>query len=729
MSKKLLFLACIAVLAVALAGCDIKGPNIYQISFNAVASAKPDAAIDTNGNLHAVYERNGNIYYKKNRGAEQLVAAGTDASIAVGSNNIPQVVYLDSGNVKFTKLDGAWTAPETLGAGDWATIDVDSLNNAHAAFSALDADGYSDIIYANNASGDFISALVLNGKSDVVNDLDDEGNPYAYTVNYSYFKPVIKLDSNDNYYIAHLKTSDYGIEGIEEDIEVKSDLAGADFTSGAGGGLDISKNAFVLDSSGNALIVAGDKTSSSITRVMIDYANTNGGISTVGTVYSDEPLDNPTGAVIVANEANEEVVAVDLTSGVKFFGKSADGWFNLIDSGNEFIDSLNPVMILGAGSHYVYYEKSGNIYLATDQTIADTNPPVVSGVAESGLYNTAKTITFSDDEAVATATLNGTAFASGDAVSADGTHVLIVTDGANPMTVNFTIDTAAPVVSGVADGTTYTSAIASITFADGAGSGINAATLNGGAFASGAGVSTNGSYTLIVSDNAGNATTIAFTVAIPAPVTPPATGGGGGGGGGGGSATTYCGSIVYGDWQSACLNGVQFRNVLTRIPSGCALTVAQQLEQSRSCSATATTTPQITPTPQVLGVTYCGDFKNGDLIRNLVAAKIYALINNQKYHIASLAELRAKYAGKKINNVSAEVIACYPNYTGQVLGVEYNGKFSDGTLIRNKVSLRIYVIKDGKKLHIISLEELRAHYAGKKINNLTPAEVDLYPNY
>ena len=531
MSKKLLFLACAAALAVVLTGCEIKGANIYQISFNAVASAKPDAAIDSNGDLHAVYDRDGSVYYKKNRGIEQLAAAGTDASVAVGSDNIPQVVYLDSGSVKFTKLNGAWTAPETLGAGDWATIDVDSLNNAYVAFSALGTDGRSDIIYATNASGGFVSALVLDGKFDVVNDLDDQGLPYTYTTNYSYIKPVIKLNSNGNYYIAYINTSDDG-----EDIGVKSDLASADFTSGTGG--DFSKNALVLDSSGNALIVAGDKTSSSITRIMIDYANTNGGISTVGTVYSDGPIDNPTGAVIVANEANEEVVASNSVSGIKSFAKNADSGFNLVDSGNEYIDSSNPVVILGAGSFYVYYEKSGNIWLATDQSIADSNPPVVSGVIEGGLYNTSKTITFTDDESVPTATLDGAAFASGDTASAGGAHILVVTDGTNSATVNFTIDTVAPVITGVSDGSTYTSAIAGIDFSDGAGSGIATATLNGGAFASGAGVSTNGAYTLIVTDNAGNAATVAFTIDIPVPVTPPTPSTGGGGGGGGGPAPT-----------------------------------------------------------------------------------------------------------------------------------------------------------------------------------------------
>ncbi|MGE5701646.1 MAG: Ig-like domain-containing protein [Clostridia bacterium] len=137
------------------------------------------------------------------------------------------------------------------------------------------------------------------------------------------------------------------------------------------------------------------------------------------------------------------------------------------------------------------------VHFTIDKTV-----PVVSGVTEGGLYNVNKTITFNEG----TATLDGSAFTSGSAVSAEGTHTLIVTDAAgNVTTVNFTIDKTPPTVTGVTDGASYNSD-RTITLGDGT------ATLNGAAFASGSTVSAEGTYTLIATDEAGNTTTVHFTI-------------------------------------------------------------------------------------------------------------------------------------------------------------------------------------------------------------------------
>jgi hypothetical protein len=69
---------------------------------------------------------------------------------------------------------------------------------------------------------------------------------------------------------------------------------------------------------------------------------------------------------------------------------------------------------------------------------------------------------------------------------------------------------------------------------------------------------------------------------------------GGGGGGGGGGTTTYCTATTLGDWQSTCFGSQQFRNVLTRTPIDCTLTLAQQLDMQRTCP-TATSTPPVIP--------------------------------------------------------------------------------------------------------------------------------------
>lgn len=81
---------------------------------------------------------------------------------------------------------------------------------------------------------------------------------------------------------------------------------------------------------------------------------------------------------------------------------------------------------------------------------------------------------------------------------------------------NVKIDTTPPTVSGVSDGQTYTTAV-SPTFSDtnGAAAELQKGTDTAAAYTSGTEISVNGSYTLTVTDTAGNVTTRSFTVAIP----------------------------------------------------------------------------------------------------------------------------------------------------------------------------------------------------------------------
>jgi hypothetical protein len=82
----------------------------------------------------------------------------------------------------------------------------------------------------------------------------------------------------------------------------------------------------------------------------------------------------------------------------------------------------------------------------------------------------------------------------------------------NKRTVVFTIDKIAPVVSGVSNGK-YTNPV-TISFKEGK------ATLDGKAFTSGTEVSVEGEHTLVVTDAAGNKTTIVFTIDLPDPILP-----------------------------------------------------------------------------------------------------------------------------------------------------------------------------------------------------------------
>ena len=181
-----------------------------------------------------------------------------------------------------------------------------------------------------------------------------------------------------------------------------------------------------------------------------------------------------------------------------------------------------------------------------------------------------------------------------------------------------------------------------------------------------------------------------------------------GGGGGGVSYVNYCSSVTYGDW-GVNTNGFQYRDILTQYPANCSLTVSQQLERSRTYVAVATVTPvidtttSVTPIKQVLGEK---KYANGTLLKG-VNNKIYVVKDNALIYIPNLKEL-AKYRGP-ILKVGDDVIASFSKTA--VLGAK---KYTDGTLIKAKGDTKIYVIKDGKKVHIKSLAELRT-YKGKTL--------------
>ncbi|ADY52959.1 Fibronectin type III domain protein [Pseudopedobacter saltans DSM 12145] len=152
-------------------------------------------------------------------------------------------------------------------------------------------------------------------------------------------------------------------------------------------------------------------------------------------------------------------------------------------------------------------------YTAGQSYTVDKTAPIIAGVSNGSSYNVNKTITFNEG----TATLNGFAFTSGTTVIAEGSHTLIVTDAAgNSATIAFTIDKTAPIVSGVTNSGLYNTD-KTISFNEGT------ATLNGSTFTSGSVVSAEGTYTLVVTDAAGNSTTVSFTIDKTPPTTTVAT--------------------------------------------------------------------------------------------------------------------------------------------------------------------------------------------------------------
>ena len=85
----------------------------------------------------------------------------------------------------------------------------------------------------------------------------------------------------------------------------------------------------------------------------------------------------------------------------------------------------------------------------------DTTAPMVSGVLNDSYVNSLVSLTISDDASFI-ATLNGENYITGTEINEDGTYTLVVVDSSfNDTVVTFTIDTTAPVFTGIQNGHQY----------------------------------------------------------------------------------------------------------------------------------------------------------------------------------------------------------------------------------------------------------------------------------
>ncbi len=48
-------------------------------------------------------------------------------------------------------------------------------------------------------------------------------------------------------------------------------------------------------------------------------------------------------------------------------------------------------------------------------------------------------------------------------------------------------------------------------------------------------------------------------------------------------STTPCASVEYDEWQETCINGIQYRNIISSNPAGCVLTESQEAARQRAC--------------------------------------------------------------------------------------------------------------------------------------------------
>ncbi|MCK5416049.1 carboxypeptidase regulatory-like domain-containing protein [Candidatus Parcubacteria bacterium] len=115
----------------------------------------------------------------------------------------------------------------------------------------------------------------------------------------------------------------------------------------------------------------------------------------------------------------------------------------------------------------------------------------------------------------------------------------------------------------------------------------DASQINGSQVASSAytdsSLSANQSYTYYYKttavDNSGNISSCSSAVLANYTYTAPVSTGGNG------SVTiTYCSDVTYYEWQDTCVNDIQYRNVMSTVPTNCTLTSTQSADRQRACS-------------------------------------------------------------------------------------------------------------------------------------------------
>ena len=149
----------------------------------------------------------------------------------------------------------------------------------------------------------------------------------------------------------------------------------------------------------------------------------------------------------------------------------------------------------------------------------DKTAPVIKGVKNKAYYKSIKKVILSASDAVGVTgmTLDGETITNETALNIEG--IDIIKEGkhtvkaydfsGNKSVVTFTYDKTKPVVKGVANGKTYKKAC-TIKFSDKYG--IKSAKLNGKTIKTNKKVSKKGSYTLKVTDKAGNTATVKFKI-------------------------------------------------------------------------------------------------------------------------------------------------------------------------------------------------------------------------
>jgi hypothetical protein len=151
--------------------------NISRITDDAFNDAWPSIALDKNGFVHIVYQKNvggdWEIFYANNVSGSWLTEQVTDNAVddvvpwfALDKAGNPHIVFVRGTTIGYTKkAAGIWTDPEpiTLGGGvnSLPFIVLDNNDKAHITYAKSDG-VHNQIYYANNVTGTWQESKVTN---------------------------------------------------------------------------------------------------------------------------------------------------------------------------------------------------------------------------------------------------------------------------------------------------------------------------------------------------------------------------------------------------------------------------------------------------------------------------------------------------------------------------------------------------------------------------------------
>lgn len=332
--------------------------------------------------------------------------------------------------------------------------------------------------------------------------------------NIATFSDGITLDTTPPIVIGvvHGATYNTHVAATILDGTATSKLDGQTYNSGESISVDGTHTLVATDPSGNATTVT----------FTIDKTEPTGSLQ----INSGATFTNSTSATL-------NIASSDAVSGVSQMQFSNDNsswstWEAAAPSKSWSLDT-------GDGTKTVYArikDNAGNISTAaiSDDIILDTNPPTgsilinggdaathsgtvtLSLTNEDGSGSGVSQMRFSNDSSTWSAWEPVALTKSWNLSSLDGTKTVYVQfqdaagNGSSPINDTIKLDTIAPVVSGVTNGQ-VTNGNLTITF-----NGEGTATMDGSPYTEGSVYGEEGSHTLIVTDDAGNVTTVTFTI-------------------------------------------------------------------------------------------------------------------------------------------------------------------------------------------------------------------------